>query len=204
MPQSSSANSSPKKILNLHVNKPKTSAASAVAVAAVAAVVIKKKVTVVKPRKETKPRELRPDGTYGNGLQKRNHLGELYYRFWTADYHPAEYKMLVHVTVDSAAENMGVEAGTWTYDKIRKHSLERMREIPHYCNFGAQLHFTVPEEQQKLEIKKGIFTARWVDGSDRAGYYSATLPSWKQETCGISSAELYHDMQQAAYLATFE
>ncbi len=42
-------------------------------------------------------------------------------------------------------------SGARTYDQIRSHSLERIREIPYYTRFGAQLKFKfVISDHEKL------------------------------------------------------
>ena len=112
--------------------------------------------------------------------------------------------------MDAAAEKLGVRSGVWTYDWIRKHSLARMREIPHYVQFGAHLKFAVAEGLCDLNPKrkpKGTYWPEWVDGSDRDGYFRSITPGWQQERIeadGYASPEVYHDVQRAAAMAMFE
>lgn len=155
----------------------------------------------------------RADGSTGYGLSKRDRFGNAYYTYWTKEFCPEEHRQIVFVKVDAAAEKLGVTSGAWTYDRIRKHSLERMREIPHYVKFGAQLKFCVAEGEARLcdlnpkRTPKGIYGADWVEGSDRDGYYRAVTPTWKQERIasdGYSSPEVYHDLKRAAVMAKFE
>ena len=167
--------------------------------------------TVVKKRAAAKSE--RADGSTGNGLSKRDRSGNSYYSYWTRECCPEEHRQIVYVNVDATAEKLGIRAGAWTYDRIRKHSVERMREIPHYVKFGSQLKLSVSEHEARLcdldpkRTPKGIFGADWVEGSDRDGYYRAVTPSWKQERIeadGHSSPEVYHDLQRAAVMAKFE
>ena len=177
--------SAPKKIINL--NKP----------------------TAVKTsiKKAAAPKHTRADGSYGNGIHKKDKFGKAYYTTWSKDYCPPEYRMLVWVTVDAAAEKMEISSGLWTFDKIKKYSLLRLREIQHYCKFGAQLKLSIPERQHENDIKKGMYCADWVDGSDRTAFYSDITPSWAQEqlqAAGIASPEVYHDRQRAIERSKFE
>ena len=107
----------------------------------------------------------RADGSTGYGLSKRDRFGNAYYTYWTRECCPEEHRQIVFVKVDAAAEKLDVTSGAWTYDQIRKHSLERMREIPHYVKFGAQLKFCVAEGEARLcdlnpkRTPKGIYGA---------------------------------------------
>ena len=151
----------------------------------------------------------------GSGLSKKDVDGKPYYSYWTKECCPAEHRQIVYVKVDATANALGsrVSSGAWTYDRIRKHSLERLREIPYYVKFGAQLKFSITESEErrcKLDEKrkpKGTYGADWVEGSDRDGYYRAVMPEWKQERIdadGHSSPEVYHDLQYAAVMAKFQ
>lgn len=155
----------------------------------------------------------RADGSSGYGLSKRDRFGNPYYSYWTKECCPVEHRQIVFVNVDAAAEKLGVRSGVWTYDWIRKHSLARMREIPHYVQFGAQLKFAVAEGEERLcdlnpkRKPKGTYWPEWVDGSDRDGYFRSITPGWQQERIeadGYASPEVYHDVQRAAAMAMFE
>jgi hypothetical protein len=152
----------------------------------------------------------RADGSTGNGLSKRDRFGNTYYRYWTKECCPEEHRQIVFVNVDATAASLGITSGAWTYDRIRKHSLERLRAIPHYVQFGSQLKFSVSESEARLcdldpkRTPKGIYGADWVEGSDRDGYYRSVTPGWKQERIEASSPEVYHDLQRAAVMAKFE
>lgn len=155
----------------------------------------------------------RADGSTGYGLSKLDRYGKPYYTYWKKNCCPEEHRQIVDVTVSAEAEKLGIMSGAWTYDKIRTHSLERLREIPFYVKFGAQLKFCVSESEARLcqlnekRKPKGTYGAEWVEGSDRDGYYRAVTPNWKQERIesdGYSSPEVYHDLQRAAVMAKFE
>jgi hypothetical protein len=84
----------------------------------------------------------RPKSAFsGSGLSKKDGLGKLYYSYWTKECCPVEHRQIVYVKVDATADALGsrVSSGAWTYERIRKHSLERLGEIPYYVKFGAQL-----------------------------------------------------------------
>jgi len=181
--------SAPKKIINLHANK------------AICGTAIKKKASE------------RADGSTGYGLSKKDRYGNAYYSYWTKDVCPEEHRQIVYVSVDAAAEKAGVCSGAFTYDQLRKHSLDRLREIPFYVKFGAQLKFCISAhelhlcQQNEKRRPKGTYGAVWVEGSDRDGYYRAVTPHWKQERIehdGHSSPEVYHDLQRAAVMAKFD
>ena len=114
----------------------------------------------------------RADGSSGYGLSKRDRFGNPYYSYWTKECCPVEHRQIVFVNVDAAAEKLGVRSGVWTYDWIRKHSLARMREIPHYVQFGAHLKFAVAEGEERLcdlnpkRKPKGTYWPEWL-GSRR-------------------------------------
>lgn len=155
----------------------------------------------------SKKRAPNPDGSTGRGLSKKDRFGNPYYSYWTKESCPEEHRQIVHVTADAAADKVGVKSGPWTYDQIRKHSLERLREIPFYVKFGAQINFSISEKEMRLceldakRTPKGHYNAIWVEGSDRDGYYRAVTPGWKQERIaldGFCSPEVYHDAQRAA------
>ena len=147
----------------------------------------------------------------GRGLSKKDKYGNPYYKFWTKESCPEEHRQIVKVTVDADAEKVGVKSGVWNYDKIRKHSVERLQEIPYFVKFGAQLKFCISEKEAQLckrdarRRPKGTYGAIWVKGSDRDGYYRAVTPEWKQERIaeqGIASPEAYHDLQRKALLSS--
>jgi hypothetical protein len=151
----------------------------------------------------TKPRR---DGSTGFGHNKRDRFGKPFFRTWAKGDCPTEDHILVWVTVDKRAEEMGLQSGLWTFKKIKKFSSIRLREIKHYVKFGAQLKFLRDEKGYK-----GMFCANWVEGSDRAGYYADITPgwdsAWEQEQlqrAGVASPEFYHDMKRVAELAKFD
>lgn len=159
---------------------------------------LRKALSIAKPR---------ADGSTGRGLTKKDRYGNPYYSFWTRECCPEEHRQIVRVTVDGAAEQVGIKSGIWDYAQIRRYSLERLNEIPFYVKFGAQLKFCISAKEKRLcelDVKRrprGTFSADWVEGSDRDGYYRAVTPGWKQERLaleGIASPEVYHDMQRAA------
>ncbi len=102
-------------------------------------------------------------------------FGNPYYSYWKKGCCPEEQRQIVYVSVDAAAEKVGVCSGAWTYDEIRKHSLERLSEFPFYVKFGAQLKFCVSESEVRLcqlnekRKPKRIYCADWIEGSDRDG-----------------------------------
>ena len=182
---------SPKKLITrIPIKKPKASTADA-------ATIIKKKA----------PIHYRADGSNGNGLNKKDIHGNPFYKYWKKGDCPSEYRQIVHVEADATAEKLGLHSGSWTFARMRKHSITRLNEIPFYCKFGAEMTLFIPKWQRENDVAKGHFGAVWPEGSDRTGYYNAVTPEWRQESLradGFSSPEVYHDVQRAAEMRKFE
>jgi hypothetical protein len=101
--------------------------------------------------------------------------------------------------------------GAWRYDQIRRLSLERIREIPYFTLFGAQLKFVISAHEKRLcannakRVPKGAYLTEWIEGSDSDGCYCAVMQEWKQERIHKNlSPEAYFDLQMAAAMALDE
>jgi hypothetical protein len=82
---------------------------------------------------------------------------------------------------------------------------QRIREIPYYTRFCAQLKFMISEHEKRLcannakRMPKGAYSPKWIEGSDREGYYRVVMQEWKQERIYPDlSPEAYFDLQMAA------